>query len=115
MTDQWKSIHACQFKCRELALGLMNNNGADQSQIFRRLCTLAPQPLDQLSGAASTRRIDWRQRVVSDPVEVRAAVEQILRRTPLTAVASTPEGVSHLVMIGRHVSCEMLLDTGHQP
>ena len=55
-------------------------------RIFSRLCTLSAQPLDQLLGAASICRIDWRQRVVSDPVEVSAAVQQILRRPALTAV-----------------------------
>src|SRR5260370_39517371 len=99
----------------ELPKVRQSQGSKSSSQIFGRLGALTVQPLDQLRGAASVRRIDWRQPVVSDPVEVCAAPEEIFRRAALSAVAGTPERICHLVWRGRRVTREMLRDACHQP
>jgi len=48
----------------------------------------SPPPVNK---ASSQRRIDWRQPVVSDPVEVCTEAEKIIRRPALSTVARTPE------------------------
>src|SRR5207244_4518066 len=55
------------------------------------------QPRKQIVGAAAACRIQWRQIVVTHPVNVGATVEKICRRLLLSAMARTPEGVSDLV------------------
>src|SRR5947208_16155978 len=82
-------------------------------QVFSRLGIQRAQPIDELGRAASARRVEWRQPIVPNPVDVGASAQKILRTLALPAMARTPEGVSEFVGRGR-ISCEMLLDSIQQ-
>lgn len=72
------------------------------------------QPLDQFAGAASGGRIQGRQPVVSNAVQIGTAFEKILSRGLLPAMARRPERVRNLVWGRRRFTCERHLDTNHQ-
>src|SRR6266536_4131875 len=57
-------------------------------QVFGRPGAAAGQPLNQRPGLASTRGIALRETIVSNPIEICASREKVLRRFALTTVAS---------------------------
>jgi hypothetical protein len=58
---------------------------------------LVAQPLDQVVGAAFLRRLQRRTLVVSNPVQVGAAIEEIIRSLPVFATTRTPKSIGDLI------------------
>src|SRR5687767_13529261 len=72
------------------------------------------QPLDKSPRAASIGGIQRSEAVVTDPVQIRAAREKILRGLPLPTMARTPECGGDLLARWRDVTRKMLCHSIHQ-
>jgi hypothetical protein len=72
---------------------------------------LLPQPLYQVVGTASIRRIQWRKRIVSNPVQICASLKKILCCGQLPAMAGAPKSACDLLWWGWRITCETFLNT----
>jgi hypothetical protein len=71
---------------------------------------LLPQPLYQVVGTASIRRIQWRKLVVSNPVQICASVKKILCGGQLPTMAGAPKSVCNLARCGWRTTRETFLN-----
>jgi hypothetical protein len=60
-------------------------------KLARVLCALSPKPCSKIRRGGFVDHIQWSLLVPSDPVEVRASLQQVLGRNSLTTMAGTPE------------------------
>jgi hypothetical protein len=79
-----------------------------------RPSSLTGQPHDQIVSAASARRVNGGEFVVSDPIDVGTTFKKVLRRFTPTPVACTPKGVRDLIWCECHAVIEERLNAIHQ-
>jgi hypothetical protein len=72
---------------------------------------LAAQPLHHFRRGASVRGVEQQMAVVSNPVQITTAFEEVLSRCQLAAMACTPERIGDLVRHGWWKPSETLLDS----
>src|SRR5690349_21289027 len=77
--------------------------------------TAAEQPGDHVLGVAAPCGIERREVVMSDPVEVSAAIEEVFGRAALSAMARTPEGIRDLARRRSCTAGEEILDLREEP
>lgn len=68
------------------------------------------QPHHEVAGTASLRRIERRKLIVSDPLQIRAALKKVLRRGQLSAMAGAQKSVGDLFRGGGRIPCATFLD-----
>src|SRR5215472_16187567 len=83
-------------------------------QFFGRLGASVAQPLYEFTGAVSDGDIQGCHAIVSNPIQVGSAVEQVLGGRQLASVTRRPEGVGNIAAGGRRIPLEEFVDTRHQ-
>ena len=73
------------------------------------------KPCSEIGRGRLIDHIQWGLLVPSDPVEVRASLQQVRGRIPLTAVAGTPEGLGDHLRIWSRSFGEDSFDSVQQP
>src|SRR5271170_1757439 len=87
---------------------------ARSAQLLSRLRPLRDEPIGQLVGLASPRGVEGSLLVMSDPIAIGPAGEQVFCRGALSAVTGAPQRVRDVFRCRPCLACEFLCDSIHQ-